>query len=158
MKKEKIKPILIISALSGAISYGMSELYDPLKIFALSTTALMVYYYGIFSKTKGSDEIMKLLEESDEALKEMEGVIVEQREVIQDYEKIFDGQVATLDCNCGGNTFEGIFQPGVENVVECEKCGESYKVMVSFDSILISKPLENNEVLPQIEATIKESE
>jgi hypothetical protein len=157
MKHKETKPILIILAISGALSFAGSDFYDPLKIFALSLTALMVYYYGYFQKTKGSDEITKMLEESDGVIKQQEDIIAEQNEVIKEYEEIFDGQVTKLDCLCGGNTFEGLFQPNVENIVECEKCGESYKVMVSFDSILISKPLEDNDVLPKIEAKIKEN-
>jgi hypothetical protein len=98
-----------------------------------------------------------MLEESDGVIKQQEDIIAEQNEVIKEYEEIFDGQVTKLDCLCGGNTFEGLFQPNMENIVECEKCGESYKVMVSFDSILISKPLEDNDVLPKIEAKIKEN-
>lgn len=157
MKIQETKPILIILAISGALSFAGSDFYDPLKIFALSLTALMVYYYGYFQKTKGSDEITKMLEESDGVIKQQEDIIAEQNEVIKEYEEIFDGQVTKLDCLCGGNTFEGLFQPNMENIVECEKCGESYKVMVSFDSILISKPLEDNDVLPKIEAKIKET-
>jgi hypothetical protein len=155
MKKQETKPILIILAISGALSFAGSD-YDPLKIFVLSLTALLVYYYGYFQKTKGSDEITKMLEESDGVIKQQEDIISEQNEVIKEYEAIFDGQVAILDCPCG-NTFEGLFQPNGENIIECGECGESFKVMVKFNRVLISKPIESNSVLPEIEAKIKEN-
>jgi hypothetical protein len=158
MNKQETKPILIILAISGALSYAGSDFYDPIKIFALSLTALMVYYYGFFQKPKGNDEIAKMLEESDEVIKQQEDIIAEQNEVIQEYEEIFDGQVTRLDCPCGQNKFEGLFEANVENIVDCEKCGERCKVLVSFDTILMSKPLNNDEVMPQIEAKIKEKD
>jgi hypothetical protein len=140
--EKNFKSVFVILLCSVAVSYGLSDLMDMSKLFSLiGVVGFSVFY---FTKSKQSDDsgippgLEQMIEESDQILKNQEEVIKNQREVIEDYEKIFDGQLTELDCICGGNTFQGIFQPGVENIVECQKCSNKYKVMVSFDSILIS--------------------
>lgn len=93
------------------------------------------------------EEMKKALEASDALSEEMEGVITE-------YEKIFDSQLVKLPCLCGGNTFEGLFSPNTDNIVECEKCKNKYRVEIDYNSILISEPLDLEKPFTQSVGTI----
>ena len=74
-------------------------------------------------------------------------------EVIQEYEKIFDSQLVELPCICGGNTFQGLFSPKTENIVECEKCECKYRVNISYDTVLISEPMNVDETFDKLVGT-----
>jgi hypothetical protein len=141
--KEKADRIVMIIALS----LGASIFIPFFNAFCLSLAAILIY--EMLQKKEIGDDIEKMLQSADEYM-------VEQEEVIKNYENIFDSMVTTLPCNCGGNMFEGLFQPGVENLVECEKCHSKYKVMVSFDSILISDPIDLDQANLEINKKFKE--
>lgn len=127
--KEYWKDILIVAAIAGGL-YSLIPIHT-----AICVGILAVFVYKKWQPKVEPSEVEKMLMEAD-------GVIAEQEEVIKEYERIFESMETSLPCNCGGNTFEGLFVPGVENEVECQKCGANYKVMVSFDSILVSDPMD----------------
>jgi hypothetical protein len=78
----------------------------------------------------------------EDLVADLDKIIGEQAQVIDDYEQIFDSQLVELPCVCGGNTFQGLFSPKTENIVECEKCKNKYRVNVTYDSVMISEPLD----------------
>ena len=135
----KNKPMIIGIIASIGIAAGFSsDIVSLLRIFAVSFSVfyLIQYFISFFIKEDPKiPELEKMLIESDSVMREQE-------DVIREYEKILDSVSTELPCACGGNMFEGIFQPGVDNFVECEKCHSKYKVLVSFDSILISEPMD----------------
>lgn len=89
-----------------------------------------------------SDEVVEL----HATIQRYEEEIKENYTVIHDYEQIFDAQLVELPCVCGGNTFKGLFSPKLENIVECEKCHSSYRVTISYDSILLSEPMDQKNI------------
>jgi hypothetical protein len=115
------------------VMFSMGVSYFIPFVYALCVFTGILITINIFLRKQTNEEFEMILQDADRHF-------VEQEEVIKEYEKIFDSLVIPLDCICGGNTFEGLFQPNVENIVECEKCNSKYKVMVSYDSILISEP------------------
>ena len=122
---------------SFAISYGVSDFipfYKGLCLLLPLTIVGIYYFFGSSAKDKEAEQIIQTLD----------GIIGEQSQVIEEYEKIFDTQLVELPCLCGGNTFQGLFSPKIENVVECEKCKNKYRVNVSYDSVLITEPLDLN--------------
>ncbi len=132
-----------------AFSFGVSIFIPFFNAFCLSLVAILSYeMFQNKDDDVGGVDVEKILKEADEH-------ITEQEMVIRDYENIFDSMVTKLPCTCGGNTFEGLFQPGVENFVECEKCSAQYKVMVSFDSILISDPLDLDQANADLDKKIR---
>jgi hypothetical protein len=79
-----------------------------------------------------------------------EAIMEEQESVILEYERIFDTQLVELPCICGGNTFQGLISPTLENIVECESCKNKYRVEVSYNSVLVSEPLDLNKTFEEL--------
>jgi len=131
-----------------AFSFGVSIFIPFFNALCLSMVVILAYEMFQKKEVEAGADMEKILQEADEH-------ITEQEMVIKDYENIFDSMVTKLPCTCGGNTFEGLFQPGVENFVECEKCNAQYKVMVSFDSILISDPLDLDQANEELDKKIR---
>jgi hypothetical protein len=136
----KMSAILIISF---TISYGVSDYIDLLKAFCVITPVLSILLH-LFNKTP--EEISK----AEELVSDLDKIIGEQTQVIEEYEQIFDSQLVELPCVCGGNTFQGLFSPKTENIVECEKCKNKYRVTISYDSVMISEPLNIDQTFDQL--------
>lgn len=126
---EILRNILI----ANAMAYVLSDFMDYGKALVLSVPIIAIIMHFI----NKNDQNPK----TDQIITDLDNIIGEQTQVIEDYEKIFDSQLVELPCVCGGNTFQGLFSPKTENVVECEKCKNKYRVNVSYDSVLISDPL-----------------
>lgn len=75
--------------------------------------------------------------------------------VLNDYEGIFDKQLWEIPCNCGENTFVGLFSPYAENICECEKCKNKYKITLNYESILISQPLDNDAIFNSLKTRLE---
>ena len=103
---------------------------------------------------KGNNTIIENMEKEQDVFREFvegefgkyanvieknEAIILEQTTVIKEYEEIFDNQLVELPCVCGGNTFKGLFSQKTDNIVECEKCKNEYRVTLNYDSILIAE-------------------
>jgi hypothetical protein len=99
---------------------------------------LSFLYFNFLGDKRTPEDFAEL----ESLLKEADSVMAEQEEVIFQYEGLLDSLSTSLPCNCGSNMIEGLFKPGVENFVKCEKCQSEYKVMVSFDSILTTEPMD----------------
>lgn len=132
--------IAIILTLSNSIAYGLSDYFDYLKMVCILLPLSTVVYLKFFLE----EEVPVVNNEVDKLLETMDTTIQEQQEVIRDYEDIFDSQLVELPCVCGGNTFKGLFSPNTDNIVTCEKCKNEYRVTVSYDSVLIAKPMDQN--------------
>lgn len=118
-----------------AISYGLSDFIDFFKGICLLLPVISIGLYIFEQKYNKSTEAEQIVQSLDQ-------IIGEQTQVIEEYEKIFDSQLVHLPCVCGGNTFEGLFSPNTENIVECEKCKNKYRVEIAYNSVLISEPMD----------------
>ena len=134
--------VAIIAA--NGLAYGLSDFLAYTKTLSISIPILLIVCYYFFKKTNKVTEYESTISTLDQIIGDSSQVIDEQQRVIDEYENIFDSQLVHLPCVCGGNTFEGLFSPNTENVVECEKCKNKYKVTVNYDSVLISEPLDLN--------------
>jgi len=132
--KNNWKEILTSILITNAIAYGLSDYIEYTKTLALFSPFVAIIIHFLDRKTGGEVK-------TDEIIKDLDSIIGEQSQVIEEYEKIFDSQLVELPCVCGGNTFQGLFSPKTENVVECEKCHNKYKVNINYDSVMISEPL-----------------
>lgn len=112
---------------------------EPYKVFCSIWPITMAIVYILFKNNvvKDPDDDLKL-----ELIEKMDSIIQEQDVVLANYEQIFDSQLVKLPCICGGNTFEGLFSPNTDNIVECENCKNKYKVTVDYQSVLVSEPLD----------------
>lgn len=156
MKKEAIKKILLGVVVSIAIAYGVSnDLTTFSKTFVMSGLGYAAINYWLENR-KGTDKRVEQLEgllnkkEIDERveilenmLQESDTLIVEQEEVIKNYEGLLDEASVKFPCNCGNNMFDGIFKPMEEFVVECDYCKNKYAIKLKLDSVLITEPLED---------------
>jgi hypothetical protein len=129
--------------IANAISYGVSDFIDYGKALALCTPLVAIAIHYI-DKSNEPDPQFK------ETVAELDAIIGEQTQVIEDYERIFDSQLVELPCVCGGNTFQGLFSPKTENIVECEKCKNKYKVNINYDSVMISEPLNVDQTFDEL--------
>jgi hypothetical protein len=77
-------------------------------------------------------------------------LINEKDEVIQEYERLLDEQFVNIPCNCGSDLFQGILLPNSENLTECKNCKEKYKIFISYDSILVAQPADNNTIFENL--------
>jgi hypothetical protein len=142
-KSKEFKIAVLFTLVAISIAFGLSDLMNFWKSFAIITAfESIIYYFVIFNEdppaTSDNSEFDKIVEE-------LGGMVEEQGGVIKEYEDIFDQQLVELPCVCGGNTFRGLFSPKVENIVECEKCESKYRVTVNYNSVLISEPLDIND-------------
>lgn len=144
--KDKWVDILIVGGISLAISYGISDWIDIGKGLALCTplVAIICFFIGEkFNKKSKNTETEELVRILDETVKE-------QTEILDEYERIFDAQLVKLPCVCGKNTFQGLFTPNTENIVECEMCDNKYRVDITYDAVMISEPLDVNQTFDDL--------
>lgn len=132
--KNNWKEILANIILANAIAYGLSDHIEYFKTLSLCLPFMAFIIHFLDKKTEGEIK-------TEEMIKDLDSIISEQAQVIDEYEQIFDSQLVELPCVCGGNTFQGLFSPKTENIVECEKCKNKYKVNINYDSVMISEPL-----------------
>jgi hypothetical protein len=144
MTDENKKKIGIIIAVIGAgaiLAFGLSDYVNFWKAFSV-LTYIEILGFGVYHFWKQSE--YKTDTTFEQTLAEYETELGEQLTVIQEYEQIFDSQLVELPCICGGNTFQGLFSPKTDNIVQCEKCKCKYKVSIQYDTILISEPMDSN--------------
>ena len=55
--------------------------------------------------------------------------------------EIIDLQTIPITCPCGKNTFTAPIFFNLENEFKCEKCGSGFKVEPSYDVLLITEPV-----------------
>lgn len=153
MSLENLRKIGIFVAVVGAgavLSFGLSDLLPFWKTFSV-LTYLEVLGFGAYWFWNQSQP--KIDTSVDQTIEEYEKELVEQLDVILEYEKIFDSLLIELPCICGGNTFKGLFSPNTENEVECEKCHNKYKVSIQYDTVLVTEPLNVNQTFDKLVGT-----
>lgn len=129
------------------LSYVFSGLASFWKVFNI----LIPVLGGIFLwKYEVQFKVSKKDDEKDVAFQELVGAFQEQSDILDEYEKIFDAQLVEVPCICGETTFQGLFSPKLENIVECEKCNNKYRVTVDYNSVLISEPLDLNQKFDEL--------
>ena len=141
--KKNWATIIGIVVFSVSVSFGISSYNDFFKTLCVVLPLSSIVMYFMYMKYTKEDETVQIIQSLDQ-------IIGEQTQVIEEYEKIFDSQLVELPCVCGGNTFEGLFSPKLENIVECEKCKNKYRVDVNYNSILISEPADVNKSFDQL--------
>lgn len=135
--------ILISIVISATISYGVSDFIDFSKALCVVTPLVVTLVHFLDKKP---EELSK----AEDLVSDLDRIIGEQAQVIEDYEQIFDSQLVELPCVCGGNTFQGLFSPKTDNIVECEKCKNKYRVTISYDSVMISEPLNIDQTFDEL--------
>jgi hypothetical protein len=138
-----VGPIVGILIGSACIAYGMSSFIPMVNALALLIPILLGAYWFLVQKSD-------VFNTQSELMIFAENVIEEQELVIREYERIFDSQLVDIPCVCGVNTFQGLISPTLENIVECEKCKNKYRVEVSYSSVLISEPMNLNKTFEQL--------
>jgi hypothetical protein len=132
-----------------AFSYGLSFLSIPFQssfFILISLIFLLTGIHFIINLTKNT----KNSNNNDVNSEELLELINEKDEVIQEYERLLDEQFVNIPCNCGGDLFQGILLPNSENLTECKNCKEKYKIFISYDSILVAQPADNNTIFENL--------
>jgi hypothetical protein len=135
-------------------SFGLTFLKLPFWNTVSFLTGFLIILEG-FYPTKVETPPTKELQVSD--LQKFEELLQEKDEVINSYEVMLDEQVVSIDCNCGSTLFKGILIPNAENICKCAKCAETYKVFVSYDSVLVADPLTSDAVFDKLRSIEPES-
>jgi uncharacterized Zn-finger protein len=55
--------------------------------------------------------------------------------------EIIDLQTIPINCPCGKNTFTAPIFFNIENEFTCEKCGSGFKVEPTYDVVLVTEPV-----------------
>jgi hypothetical protein len=157
---EKIKrmglQILGGIAISLGLAFGLTtNEMDFLRYFVLSMIGSGVGMFWLNNRKQKDDRVVELegqleKKQTDERVVQLEkmlleadGVMVEQEEVIKNYESMLEEASVRFPCNCGQNMFEGIFKPEVEYEVDCDACKNKYAITLKLDSVLITEPIED---------------
>lgn len=141
------------------LAYGLSFIIPFWKGYALVVTTILPAI--VWAKVKTDNEetaetyLKKELTTTEEQLHASWKQIEELEEVLKDYEGIYDAQQWEIPCNCGQNTFVGLFSPYAENICECEKCKSKYKVTLNYESILMSEPLDNDTIFDSLKTRLE---
>lgn len=159
---KNIRPYIFLLLISVGFSFGLSVVFPFWNTFSIvSSVGLGLWYLWRYEVVQRATDIIEPYEEKlkeyDFQLTEitninygLEELVSEQKEVISEYETIFDAQLVELPCVCGDNIFKGLFSPSSENICSCEKCKNTYRVTIQYDTVLISEPLNNEEIFTQL--------
>lgn len=139
--RENWSYFVIATAISPLIAYGASDFLEFTKGLSIILPMLWVSAACLLDADKPDLESQEIVKSLDLMIAEQSQKLEEQEGVIAEYEKIFDSQLVELPCVCGGNTFQGLFSPNTDNIVQCEKCKQHYKVDINYNTVLISEPL-----------------
>lgn len=137
-------------ALTLGFSYGLGQFIDFWRAFAFVAPSMFVLVLGYVVFLK--DILVEKKELSNQVIQEYDNLVLEQQQVIQEYEAILDTQYISIECECKKGKFEGFFDKSVENFVECDGCGNNYKITPSYDVVLLAEPLDldNNTIFDKI--------
>lgn len=144
--------VAFIAIFSTATPFGASflSLFTSLLIFPVSLLSYFILTDNEPDKTsetsEESDEIFAL----KEVIEDYEKIINTDAEVLREYENLFDAQLVKIPCVCGKNTFEALFIPNTDNLIKCESCSNEYNVTVSYNSTLLSEPLDESIVTDKL--------
>jgi hypothetical protein len=143
-------------AISLGLAFGLTtNEMDFLRYFVLSMIGCGVGMFWWNNRKQKDDRVIELenqleKKQTDERviqlekmLQEADGVMVEQEEVIKNYESMLEEASVRFPCNCGQNMFEGIFKPEEEYEVKCDACNNTYSVTLKLDTVLITEPIED---------------
>jgi redox-regulated HSP33 family molecular chaperone len=170
---EKIKriglQILGGVSISLGLAFGLTtNEMDFQRYFVLSMIGCAVGIFWWDNRKQKDDRVVELenqleKKQTDERvvqlekmLQEADGVMVEQEEVIKNYESMLEEASVRFPCNCGQNMFEGIFKPEVEYEVDCDACNNKYAITLKLDSVLITEPIEDLNINKLIETKIND--
>jgi hypothetical protein len=132
---------LLISVFSLSNPFGIS-FFSMFPMLIIVPASILTYLVSKDETKEDSEEVSEL----KKTIEEYERVIEEDFKVLSEYEDIFDSQLVELPCICGGNTFKGLFSPKLDNLVQCEKCKNQYKVSINYDTILLSEPMDQTDI------------
>jgi Zn finger protein HypA/HybF involved in hydrogenase expression len=152
MKIDIVYKLLGCAALTNPlIAYGLSPFIPFLNTLCLlSAIAIILGSYFILIKPQ-LESVQDKQHTADEAeILNMFEKIAEQEDVIAEYESMLSEQVVELPCNCGKTLFEGILIPNAENMCKCPSCNSSYKVIIGYDSLLLTEELNSAQIFDNI--------
>lgn len=65
-------------------------------------------------------------------------------------DEIINLQTIPISCPCGKHTFSAPVFYNTENAFTCEKCGSRFKVELNYDTVLLTEPLNIENVFNQL--------
>ena len=152
MKIDIVYKLLGCAALTNPlIAYGLSP-FIPFSntLCLLSAIAIILCSYFILIKPQLESVQDKQHTADETEILNMFEKIAEQEDVIAEYESMLSEQVVELPCNCGKTLFEGILIPNAENMCKCPSCNSSYKVIIGYDSLLLTEELNSAQIFDNI--------
>lgn len=158
MKTNVIYKLLGCALISTPLlAYGVSQYLPFINTLCvlLSIIVMIGSYFLLIKPELQSVSVVKNNESESELINAMEKLI-EQEEVLQQYELMLSEQEVELPCNCGEVLFRGILIPNNENMCTCQSCKETYKVIISYDSFLINSELNAGQIFDKLNAAASE--
>lgn len=157
--KEYVGIVVILLLLAFPLAYGVSFIIPFTNAYALFSCILIPstlwYTYTKDQETTLVNAYKEKLEDVESRLVDAEVYSDELETVVKNYEVVFSKHEWEIPCNCGENTFVGLFSPYVENICTCEKCKNSYKITLNYESILMTEPMNNEEIFDSLKTRIE---
>lgn len=162
IKDNKFYILFTLLVLFGAcpiLAYGLSVIIPFWKALALICTTILpaIVYAKVKSDNVYSSEnfLSKELEENATQLGEVWNENEKLLGLVDEYEQLCESQLWEIPCVCGENTFVGLFSPQHENVCECDKCKNKYRITLNYESILLAEPLDNTAMFNSLKTKLE---
>lgn len=153
---------LLLIVVCPLLAYGISIFIPFWNGYALASTILVPTI--IWLKYRSDNEetaetfLKKELTIAEDQLNASWKELDELKTVLDDYEGIFDAQQWEIPCNCNENTFIGLFSPYADNICSCDKCKNSYRITLNYESILLTEPLDNDAIFKSLKTRLDSKE
>ncbi len=144
------------------LAFGLSVFIPFWNAFAIISTILIpsILWFKIKSDNEQTAEtfLKKELGIAEDQLNDAWKQVQDLETVLSDYEGLYDAQQWEIPCNCGQNTFVGLFSPYAENICACEKCKNTYRVTLNYESVLLTDPLDNDAIFNSLKTRLQSNE
>jgi hypothetical protein len=152
----------ILLVLCPLLAYGLGFLVPFWNSYALLastiTPGILWFKYRADSEETAETFLKKELSTAEDQLNAAWKQTEELETVLQDYEGIYDAQQWEIPCNCGQNTFIGLFSPYAENLCACDKCKNTYRITLNYESVLLTEPLDNDTIFASLKTRLDSEE
>jgi hypothetical protein len=133
-----IRSLLITLAVSGGFAFALKQFFGFWECFVLFTVVQFLFFF--FTKNNQIQETTDIIQDLADNL-----------------DALIEKQQVNVACPCGKNTIPTVLFLDEEVILECDKCGNKFKVVVDIQTQLVTEPV-NMEVVYNNLKQLKEQE
>jgi hypothetical protein len=129
-----LKSLLITACVSTAAGFALRSILGFIEIFLLATIIQFLIFYYInlfFNKTTLAESLSATV-----------------NELTANLDTLVSRQEVQIDCPCGNNTIPIVLFMDEELVVNCSKCNNKLKVTPAVSIVLVTEPINLENIEP----------